>query len=293
MNNNLNCDNVCDLLELYHDDLVRPTTKEAVSNHLNECETCRKEYEKMRGTLPEIAETSTRKEFTRLMKKKKTKQIVTTVICCLLACLILASSYWVLTEAHLKVRDVSVNKVYKYEAPNGMDFFFVLYTYEGNSSSSPRIEVKRDFSDTQEKASLVYNTMIPLVTNHDYDGTYVDISFFRADEVSTHKQGIINRLDCDELIMSDVVVWSNEANGNDEVPDYVKAFYDMEYVYNQDEFGSSDAMSISTSIDSDNLDNNESYICANYPDKTIKWNLKGEIIEETIKDTFSAESENK
>ena len=289
MNNNLNCDNVCDLLELYHDDLVRPTTKEAVSNHLSECENCRKEYEKIRGTLPEIAETSTRKEFARLMKKKKTKQIVTTVICCLLACLILASTYLVLTEAHLAVRDVSVNKVYKYEAPNGMDFFFVLYTYEGNSSSSPRIEVKRDFTDTQEKASLVYNTMIPLVTNHDYDGTYVDIRFFRADEVSTHKQGIINRLDCDELIMSDVVVWSNEANGNDEVPDYVKAFYDMEYVYNQDEFGSSDAMSISTSIDSDNLDNNESYICADYPDKIIKWNLKGEVIEETFKDTSSAE----
>ena len=289
MNNNLNCDNVCDLLELYHDDLVRPTTKEAVSNHLTECENCRKEYEKMRGILPEIAETSTRKEFARLMKKKKTKQIVTTVICCLLACLILASTYQVLTEAQLAVRDVSVNKVYKYEAPNGMDFFFVLYTYEGNSSSSPRIEVKRDFTGIQEKASLVYNTMIPLVANHDYDGTYVDISFFRADEVSTHKQGIINRLDCDELIMSDVVVWSNEANGNDEVPDYVKAFYDMEYVYNQDEFGSSDSMSISTSIDSDNLDNNVSYICANYPDKIIKWNLKGEVIEETLKVPSSAE----
>ena len=289
MNNNLNCDNVCDLLELYHDDLVRPTTKEAVSNHLSECENCRKEYEKMRGTLPEIVETSTRKEFAKLMKKKKIKQIAITAICCLLACLILASTYQVLTEAHLAVRDVSVNKVYKYEAPNGIDFFFVLYTYEGNSSSSARIEVKRDFTGDQEKASLVYNTMIPLVTNHDYDGTYVDISFFRADEVSTHKQGVINRLDCDELIMSDVVVWSKEANGNDEIPAYVKAFYDMDYVYNQDEFGDSDAMSISTSIDSDNLDSDESYICAHYPDKTIKWNLKGEVIEETLKVPSSAE----
>lgn len=283
MNNNLNCDNVCDLLELYHDDLVRPTTKEAVSNHLNECETCRKEYEKMRGTLPEIAETSTRKEFARLMKKKKTKQIVTTVICCLLACLILASTYLVLTEAHLAVRDESVNKVYKYEAPDGMDFFFVLYTYKENSSPSARIEVKRDFSGNREKTSLVYDTMIPLVTSHDYDDTYVNILFFRADEVSTHKQGVINRLDCDELIISDVVVWSKEANGNDEVPDYVKAFYDMEYVYNKDEFGSSDAMSISTSIDSDNLYSDENYICADYPDKTIKWNLKGEVIEEILK----------
>ena len=285
MNNNLNCDNVCDLLELYHDELVRPSTAEAVSNHLNECETCRKEYEKMRGTLPEIAETSTRKEFARLMKKKKTKQIVTTVICCVLACLILTSTYLVLTEAHLAVRDVSVHKVYKYEAPNGMDFFFVLYTYEGNSSSSQRIEVKRDFTEDPytEKTSLVVDTMIPLVTNHDYDGTYVDISFFRSDEVSTHKQGVINRLNCDELVMSDVVVWSKEVNKNDEVPDYVKAFYDMEYVYNQDEFGDSDSMSISTSIYSDNLYSNESYICADYPDKTIKWNLNGEVIEKVMK----------
>lgn len=283
MNNNLNCDNVCDLLELYHDDLVRPTTKEAVSNHLNECETCRKEYEKMRGTLPEIAETSTRKEFARLMKKKKTKQIVTTVICCLLACLILASTYLVLTEAHLAVRDESVNKVYKYEAPDGMDFFFVLYTYKENSSSSARIEAKRNFTGDQEKISLVYDTMIPLVTNHDYDDTYVDIRFFRADEVSTHKQGVINRLDCDELIMGGKVVWSKEANTDDKAPDYVKAFYDMEYIYNQDEFGSSDAMSISTSINSDNLYSDENYICADYPDKTIKWNLKGEIIEEILK----------
>ena len=29
--------------------------------------------------------------------------------------------------------------------------------------------------------------------------------------------------------------------------------------------------------------NGDSYICADYPDKTIKWNLKGEVIEEVIK----------
>ena len=285
MNNNLNCDNVCDLLELYHDDLVRPATAEAVSNHLNECEACRKEYEKIREALPSSAEPSTRKEFAKLMKKKKTKQIVTTAICCLLACLILASSYWVLTEAHLRVRDVEVHKVYKYTAPDGMDFFFVLYTYEGNSSSSPRIEVKREFTEEPytERTSLVVDTMIPLVTDKDKDGTYVEYDFFRTDEISTHKQGIINRLDCDELIMSDMVVWTKEVNENDKVPDYVKAFYDMEYVYNQDEFGDSDAMSISTSIDSDKLDSDESYICADYPDKTIKWNLNGEVIEEVMK----------
>lgn len=288
MNNNLNCDNVCDLLELYHDNLVRPTTSEAVSNHLNECENCRKEYEKIREALPATAETSTRKEFAKLMKKKKTKQIVTTVICCLLACLILASSYWVLTEAHLRVRDVEVHKVYKYTAPDNGDYFFVLYSYEGNSSSSPRVEVKREFTESPdtEKTSLVYDTMIPLITNRDYDGTYMEISFFRADKVSTHKQGVINRLDCDELIMDGEIVWSKILNADDEVPTYVKAYYDFEYSsdYNNDEFGNSDEMSIGHSIDSDNLDSPDNHICASYPDRTIWWNLKGEVIKEELKD---------
>ena len=285
MNNNLNCDNVCDLLELYHDELVRPSTAEAVSNHLSECETCRKEYEKMRGTLPEIAETSTRKEFARLMKKKKTKQIVTTVICCLLACLILTSSYLFLTEAHIRVRDVDVHKVYKYTAPDNHDYFFVLYSYEGNSSSSPRTELKRDFFEDgaeEERVTLVYDTVIPLITNHNYDGTYMEVEFFQADKISTTKNGVIDFIDIDELVMSGNVVWTKETNETDNLPGYLRAFYDFEFSgdYNNDEFGNSDSMSMGWSIDSDNLDSDESYIYAHYPDKTIKWNLKGEVLEE-------------
>ena len=298
MNNNLNCDNVCDLLELYHDDLVRPTTKEAVSNHLSECDSCRKEYEKIKGALPSQTEASTRKEFARLMKKKKTKQIITTVICCLMACLILTSSYLFLTEAHIRVRDVEVHKVYKYTAPDNHDYFFVLYSYEGNSSSSPRTEIKRDFFEDgteEERVTLVYDTMIPLITNHNYDGTYMEVDFIRADKISTTKNGIINFIDIDELVMSGNVVWTKETNETDKLPGYLRAFYDFEFSgdYNNDEFGNSDSMSMGWSIDSDNLDSDESYIYAHYPDKTIKWNLKGEVIEEKIKDTSSAEFEDK
>ena len=287
-NKNLGCDIVGDLLELYHDKIVKPTTAIAVKEHLDTCEKCKKEYEKIKETLPSSAESSTKKVFSKTMKKKKTKQIITTVICCLLACLILTSSYLLLTEAHLRVRDVEVHKVYKYEAPDGKDFFFVLYTYQGNSSSSSRIEVKREFTENPdtERTSLVYDRMIPIITSHDYDGTYTDIGFFRADKISTKKQGIIDHLDCDELIMDGEVVWSKELNADDEVPGYVQVYYDIEYVYNQDEFGNSDEMSISTSIDTDNLDSDENYICAYYPDKTIKWNLKGEVIEEKIKEDY-------
>lgn len=295
MNNNLNCDNVCDLLELYHDNMVRPATSEAVSNHLSECESCRNEYEKIRKALPSPAEVSTAKEFRRLMKKKKTKQIVTTVICCLLACLILASSYLVLTEAHLRVRDVEVHKVYKYTAPDKHDYFFVLYSYEGNSSSSVRSEVQRDFFEDgadEERVTLIYDRMIPLITDSDKDGTHMEIDFFRADEISTTKNGVIDFIDIDELVMSGNVVWTKEANETDNLPGYLEAYYDYEFSgnYNNDEFGDSDTMSMGWFIDSDNLDSDESYIHADYPDKTIKWNLKGEVLEEKLKDTSSAES---
>ena len=289
MNNNLNCDNVCDLLELYHDNMIRPTTREAVSNHLKECESCRKEYDKIKEHLPSSAESSTGKEFRILMKKKKTKQIVTTVICCLLTCLILTSSYLVLTEAHLRVRDVEVHKVYKYTAPDNHDYFFVLYTYEGNSSSSLRSEVKREFYEDgpeEERVTLIMDTMIPLITSHDYDGTYYEIIFFRADKISTTKNGVIDYIDIDELVMSGNVVWTKETAADDEVPGYLRAYYDFEYSdnYNNDEFGDSDSMSMSVSIDLDNLDSADNYIYADYPDRTIYWNLTGEVIKEELKD---------
>lgn len=284
MNNNLNCDNVCDLLELYHDDLVRPTTKEAVSNHLNECKSCSKEYEKIKRSLPEISETSTSKEFTKLMKKKKTKQIVITVICCLLTCLILSSTYLVLTEANLKVRDIEVIKTYKYEAPDGQDFFCVLYSYEYNSSSSPRLEVKRDYTDGEERTSIVYDIMTPVIVSNDYQGPYSEVMFFRADEISTDKQGIISNIDCDELIMNGEVVWAKEANGNDEVPAYIQAYYDMyTFIDDNNVSDSGDSVTISYSIDPNNLNSDENYVFADYPDKTIKWNLKGEVLEEKLK----------
>ena len=69
------------------------------------------------------------------MKKKKTKQVVTTVICCLLACLILSSTYQVLTESKLKEQDV--------EKPTGIHSSpTIAYT----KSSSPRIKFSLDAS---------------------------------------------------------------------------------------------------------------------------------------------------
>ena len=70
-NKTLDCDIVCDLLELYHDDIVRPTTKKAVDSHLENCESCKKEYEKITAISPSPQELSTRKEFAKLMKKKR------------------------------------------------------------------------------------------------------------------------------------------------------------------------------------------------------------------------------
>lgn len=296
MNNNLNCDNVCDLMELYHDDLVRPATRQAVNNHLNECVSCRKEYEKIRGALPKIAEASTGKAFARLMKKKKTKQIVTTVICCLLACLILVSSYLVLTEVRIKTMDMEVHKVYRYTAPDNSEYFFVIYSYTDGCGSSPRIEVRReypegeeDYSDSTERVSILYERMIPIFHDRDIDGSYTDCLLLRIDELSTHKQGIISNLDCDELVVNGKVVWTKELNSDDEVPGFVEAYYDFEYSgnYNNDEFGNSDSMSIGSSVDEET---SERHFHADYPDKTITWNLDGEIIEEKIKVPTSAES---
>ena len=270
MNNNLNCDNVCDLLELYHDELVRPSTAEAVSNHLSECETCRKEYEKIIGTLPDITETSTRNEFAKLMKKKKTKQIVTTVICCLLACLILASTNWALTEAKLKVLDINeVHQVYKYTDPTGKDYLFVLFSYDYDSAYREKKEVTEDAFGYK---TVNFNRMVDIKPYRKNFGPYADIEIFEAEH-------------CDELIFCGKTVWTKETDTTSEVPGYVEAFYDFTFSrnYNEDFDEYSDALRINFSINPDNVYGAESYFLANYPDKIIKWNLKGEVIEEVMK----------
>ncbi len=282
MNNkkSLGCDIVCDLLELYHDKVVRETTAAAVKEHLNECEICRKEYEKIKEALPSSAESSTKKEFSKLMKKKRIKQTVITVICCLLTCLILASSYYLLTDVCLKeIDDLQVHKVYRYEN-NGEDYFFILYSTANGSKES----CKADVTLENGRTIFSFSKTRPIISKaEDFEKPLAHITSVGAEKIFSAKGGLFEG-SCDELIWNGEVIWTKESNSDDEIPDYVYGYRDFENG-NQDEFGNSDEISVGCSVAPDNIDNPDNYICVSYPDKTVWWNLKGEVIKEVLKES--------
>ena len=72
---NVNCNIIKDLLPLYVDEVVSSDTKKMVSDHLHQCESCRKEAESMRATV-QVPIQQDSKPLKRLKKKWGRKQIL-------------------------------------------------------------------------------------------------------------------------------------------------------------------------------------------------------------------------
>lgn len=70
MNQKIDCDVVLDLLPLYHDDVVSETSQKLVSEHLEQCTSCKKEYEQISTTLVGEIQ-STKEQFTRMMNARR------------------------------------------------------------------------------------------------------------------------------------------------------------------------------------------------------------------------------
>ncbi len=78
----ITCNTIADILPLYVDDIVSDDTKFLVSEHLAQCENCRKKYESMKGTVTIPAKTDIKqlKNFKNSWKKKTIFLICATVI---------------------------------------------------------------------------------------------------------------------------------------------------------------------------------------------------------------------
>lgn len=269
--NSLNCDIVCDLLELYHDKIVSDTTERAVSEHLCECESCKAEYEKLDSKIPKVSEISTRKEFSKMMMKKKIKHIIIISVACIISCLILAGTFYTLTCVNLSdIDDITVHRVYRYDTDAG-EKFFVLYSTKNMSKHTYSNEVIQ--KDGKTIFEISYKR--PVIAK-DFDDAEFHVASFGAEKLSV--DGKIIEADCDELCFGGNIVWTKENSSDDEIPGYVYGYMDFENG-NMDEFGNSDEVSFHLNIDPDNIDSPENYIGVGYSGKgAVRWNLDGEVI---------------
>ncbi len=267
--NTLDCKIIEDLLPLYYDGAVNDVTKNAVEDHLNDCEKCKKEYEKYSGVVFSCDNKSTSEEFVSLMKKKRKKQILTIILASMLCGLVLSGTYNLLFKAYIKpVNDIEVKCAHKYTddvtySNKKVDKLFIVYS---TANISDR-ELKR--SVYEENGKLIYDISIDTtVISESYHDKNLCVSGIELVDLSKDAN---NRYpDVDIIIFNGKEIWSEEKNGKEELPGYIKGWMDLENG-NNDEFGDSDSISWVTA--DDYLE-----VSYDYNNHVVRWDYDGNVI---------------
>ncbi len=257
--NKLQCEIVEDLLPLYHDGVVNSITHQAVKNHIDECEKCKKEYESLSVNIGSKAESSTKEAFTIMIKKKRIRQFFLTVLACVLSCAILSGVWSFLNHACVFVqKDVTVERVYRYSSADGEEMFYVDY------ECPPARSVSQEFKDEDGIKICEVTLRAPFILPSREEYNYNDVM------VLTAESNIDNTAPADKLIFGGLTVWTKEENSDDEIPAYVYA-YDVYENGNQDEFGDSDTCSWWADKNTVTLQHTKYGM--------LTWNLDGELID--------------
>ena len=258
-NNNLNCDIVKDLLPLYHDNVVSKASAIAVEEHLNGCEDCSKEY-KILCTDFSATLNSEKKGVKSLLKSIKQKGLIKGITIAAVCVAVLFSSFYVLTEVPLVTmteKEISAMHVYKYN-----DAFFMLYDHQMVSyGHSYGIE------EADAKNNKTYNIVCkrPVLELHPSKKRVVVADWFSK----TMGNENINK-----ITLNGKVIWTEQENGNDKVPDYVKEYID----YFDSDYEKSETTD--RAISSCDFDFNR--VIFTYSDSSSKvWDIDGNLISDS------------
>ena len=249
----LPCDIVRDLLPLYHDGVVSETTKDAVREHLDTCDACRDEYEKLCEELPmENRSSSPKKKFLGMVKNQKRLKKLMIAAISLACCVILIGGYLLqLQFPVIPMPDelITVHRAYRYETEDGYGYFLMMELPHGWTHAN--FYEGKD-SDT---TSLTFIARKPLISPGWSDETRHRIFNFKSEST-----------DIDVIFAGGKAVWT-EGNANTPVPEYV-------YLYDQMEKGR-------IGITSTTYDFDEGIIGFYFEDGIYKeWDLDGNLLKE-------------
>lgn len=259
-NESVNCDIVRDLLPLYHDGVVSDATKAAVEHHLSTCAECRAENEMYNEKIPlqQVERQNSGDKFLEFVHKRKLKRIFITVLCSALTCILLIGAWFMLTQAPMvydEYDECVLVKIYRYESYDGGEYFFLLYDQPSYETPSTTIGGTLIDGSTLTVEETQRHTIISTIRDESP----------RMGMIRWVKAGGIT-----EVKFQDEIVWTEEENGDNEVPDYVYAYDEVIRVSENGSFS---------------VDMNMGYIKVSYPNGTVKiWDLDGEL----VTDQFSA-----
>lgn len=249
----LPCDIVRDLLPLYHDGVASETTQDAVRGHIEACDACRDEYEKLCEELPmENRSSSPKKKFLGMVKNQKRLKKLMIAVISLACCVILIGGYLLqLQFPVIPMPDelITVHRAYRYENEDGYNYFLMMELPYGWTHANFYEGKNGDTS------FLTFIAKKPLISPGWSDKTRHRIFNFTSEST-----------DIDVVFAGGKAVWMEGATDTP-VPEFV-------YIYNDYEHGRNNVYGGTYDFD-------EGYIGFYFEDGTYKeWNLDGTLLKE-------------
>lgn len=228
------CNIIRDILPLYIEGMVSDDTSAFVEEHLTHCPACQEELAKLKApTETEQMQAAIHEKdalpLKKLRKKLRGKRIITAVVSAVLAVSLLIGGFVLLTQPHLinvSDSDLTAKQVFRFETEDGPMFFvFYSYRYSGHLSGesiwdknveSPTLVINKKRAILNLTPSAPDRQEFFFTNAWAYDtGTWdEETQDFKIIEYTTVKFG-------------NIVIWTEEANSAQEVPEYVYALYDQ------------------------------------------------------------------
>ena len=148
------CGIIRDLLPLYIDDVCNEESKQAVENHLSECEKCRNYYESMKSTEGFVSKENDNSEDMKMAKSlknvklKMNKKIRNAVLCAVATVLVFIVGFNLLFNAAIKEispKDVAISA----------DVYSLAELIENPANDVPNSESVTIFSDEDDKSEAI------------------------------------------------------------------------------------------------------------------------------------------
>lgn len=214
---NLPCDVVQDLLELYVDQAVKETTSLKITEHIDNCEVCKKIYENIKEGSAFSAklaaeEKSPAGSFLKLQKKIKNRQKVKLMVAIILSLAVTVGALMFATTnpwIPVSQQNIQVEKAYVL-SDYGKNYLFLILSdfphYTGNLSWTRNVE-----TNSPEKGDLKFYIKRTLFARPSHNPD------FKYETDFVELEGDVPN----EIYMNGQVIWSKAENGAEEVPEYV------------------------------------------------------------------------
>ena len=216
--NILEFDIVKDLLPLYVDYVVKPTTKESISEHLEKCEKCKNDYVYMlKGIENEDKQRNyldPADGFNMLKKKLKRKNIRGMILAILLTCgFAIGIIYFLMNIPVVSVSEgsIEVSNVYVVDDSE----VFIKYHYKSEYDVPYVMRPSVNFDQT-ENAELVFNIKHPVITQKVGEGEE-SFDVIHLDMVP------------EKILFNNSVVWDRKNDSNKDIPEYVQCIARRQY----------------------------------------------------------------